>query len=338
MNWSVVKEPTILVTSAVYGLLALIVSLAGILGIWLGLLLSISIWRYSYSILRAHAQGHKRIPPPDLDSMNPVGEWGVFWHLILFPGLFFAGLLYPPTGLIFSVLVAVAFPASAALMGITSNISQSVRPSAMIEVARVFGSDYFALVLGYIWVLVVGYMILWLLSNLGGLMPLLFSFIVEIWLLLASFALIGSSLRKHRLQFEIPGEIVPEEEKVLTRQHEDWHRDLDIAYASFRSELKSSGYKTLHDLVERNHDSLEVNHWLFENMLEWQDKKYALEVAAKLMPRLLSRNDGAGALELYNRCRRRDPEFRLPELQAERLAEYARSIGHTGVADELGYN
>ena len=338
MNWSVVKEPTILVTSAVYGLLALVVTFAGIFGLWLGLLLFISIWRYSYAILRAHAQGHKRIPAPDIDSLNPVGEWGVFWHLILFPGLFLAGLLYPPQGLIVSVLVAAAFPASVALMGISSDISHSVRPGAMIAVARVLGADYFALVLAYIWVLVVGYLILFLLANFDGVIALLASYILEIWLLLASFSLIGSALRKHRLEFQIPGEIVPDEEKVLRRQHEDWHRDLDIAYTSFRSGLNASGYKALHDLVDRNSDSLEVNHWLLENMIDWEDKKYAFEVAAKLMSRLLAKRDGAAALEIYLRCRRRDPEFSLPEPQAERLAEYAESVGHTGVAAELGYN
>jgi hypothetical protein len=338
VNWAIVKDPTILVTSAVYGLLALMVTLAGIFGIWLGVLLFFSMWRYCYAVLRAVAQGHKRIPPPDIESFNPVGEWGVFWHLILFPGLFLVGLLYRPEGLIIALAVAISFPASAVLMAITSNISHSVSPAAMIGVARILGTDYLALVLAYVAVLVGSYTLLLLLAGFSGLFALLISYVVEVWMLLASFGLIGSALRANRLHFEIPGEIVPQEDKVLSRQHEDWHRDLDNAYASFRSGIQVAGYQTLHNLVDRNGDSFEVNFWLIENMLEWDDKKYALEVAGKLMPRLLARNKNADALELYQRCRRRDAGFRLLAPQAERLAEYARSVGHTGIADELSYN
>lgn len=338
MKWSIVKEPTILITAAVYGLLALIVSQAGLFGIWLGVLLLFSLWRYCYSVLRAVAQGHRRIPAPDAESFNIVGDWSVFWHAVLFPGLFVAGLLYQPVGLIFSVLVVIAFPASAALVATTSNIAQSVNPAAMIGIARTLGPDYFGLVCGYLTVLAGAILILYLLGSLAGILSLFMSFVVEIWALLASFALIGSALRAHRLEFQIAGEVVPREEELLKLRHQEWNRDLDIAYTAFRSGLDSAGYKTLHNLVDANNDSLEVNHWLVENMLDWQDKKYALGVAAKLMPRLLGKNDRAGALELYQRCRRRDPNFKLPAVQAERLAEYARDVGQAGIADELSYN
>jgi len=338
MNWGIVLEPTILITSAIYGLLALIVSQAGLFGIWLGVLLAFSLWRYCYAVLRAAAQGRSRIPAPDADSFNIVGDWGVFWHLVLFPGLFIAGLLYQPAGLFVAVAVAIAFPASAALMGLTSNISHSVNPAAMIDLARTLGSDYFALVLGYLAVLVGGYAILFLLANPGGLLALFLTFIVETWAMLATFALVGAALRAHRLDFEIPGEVVPREEETLRHRHQEWHKYLDIAYTSFRSGLNFAGYKTLKDLVADNGDSLEVNHWLVENMLDWEDKKYALEVAAKLLPRLMTGNDLAGALELYQRCRRRNAGFRVAQPHAGQLADYARSVGQSGLADELGYN
>jgi hypothetical protein len=262
----------------------------------------------------------------------------VFWHLVLFPGLFIAGMMYLPVGFFVAVVVAIAFPASAALMGITSNLPHSVHPPAMLEVVRILGADYFALVLGYVAVLGGAFGILGLIANAGGIMPLLMSFAIEFWALLASFALIGSALRAHRLEFEIPSEVVPREEEELTLRHEAWHKDLDIAYTAFRSGLNSSGYKTLHDLVDANGDSIEINHWLVENMLDWQQKRYALEVAAKLIPRLISRGEHADALELYTRCRRRDAGFRLAAPEAAALADYARSVGHTGLADELGYN
>jgi hypothetical protein len=73
-------------------------------------------------------------------------------------------------------------------------------------------------------------------------------------------------------------------------------------------------------------------------MLEWQEKKFALEVATKLFPRLVARGSLAEAFELYKRCRRRVPEYRPAMRDAEKIGEYAATIGQPGIAAELGYN
>lgn len=338
MSWTVVKDPTVLITSAVYGLLTFIVIRAGIFGLPLAALLFASIWRYCYALLRSVAQGHKHIPPPDVESFNPIGELAVFWHFIAFPGLVLATIPYQPVGMLIALFVAFVFPASAALMGLTSSMAHSFNPIAIAEFIRTIGSEYLKLVAGTLAIVLVAFVAVTRIVPAFGYFSLLPTLIVEFWGLFGCFALIGSALRAHRLDFEISGEVVPHEDRVLAQRHEDWRRDLDIAYASFRSGIVSSGYTTLHNLVAANGDSIEVNFWLVENMLEWQDKKYALEVAAKLMPRLLARGDGATALELYHRCRRRSADFRLPPEQAGQLAEFAREFGHTGVAAELRYN
>ena len=338
MNWAVIKDPTVLVTSAVYGLLTFIVLQAGIFGIPLAALMFFSIWRYCYTLLRAVAQGHRNISPPDLDSFNPVGEISVFWHFIFFPGIVMATFPYQPVGTLIALVAAIAFPASAALMGLTSSIEQAFNPAAMVAFAKTLGSDYSKLVLGYMVIVLGAFLIVRYMIPVLGYFTLLPGLIIEFWALFSSFALIGSALRKHRLKFEISGEVVPREDAELAERHADWHRDLDIAYASFRSGIVVSGYNTISKLVESNGDSLEINHWLVENMLEWEEKKYGLEVAARLMPRLLARGDGAAALELYHLCRRRDPDFRLPPDHAAQLAEHATAFGQTGIANELSYN
>jgi hypothetical protein len=337
VNWAVIREPTIVVTSAVYGVLIWICLRAGIFAIAFAPLLFVSIWRYCYAVLRTVARGHKRIPPPDVDSFNLFGEWSLFWHFVAFPGVVFATMPYQPLGSLAAALVAVTFPASAAMIGVSSSLAQAFNPAALIEFARTLRGDYWALVLGFVaiiagTVLIDSYVVprLGVFSTIAGLM-------IMVWALLASFALIGSALRAHRLEFEIGGELKPREERALELRHAEWRRTLDLAYAAFRSGLASSGYKTLHQLADANGDSIEVNYWLVENMLEWEDRKYALEVAVKLMPRLLARDDAAGALELYQRCHRRDPAFRPAKAEAERLAEYAQATGHAGLADELSY-
>lgn len=338
MNWTVIKEPTIVVTSAVYGILIWVCLRAGIFAIAFAPLLFVSIWRYCYAVLRAVARGHSRIPPPDADSFHPFGEWALFWHFVAFPGLVFATMPYQPLGIIAALLVAVTFPASAAMIGISASLAQAFNPAALIEFARTLRGDYWALVLGFVAIIAGAVLIESYVVPRFGVFSTIVGLMIMMWALLASFALIGSALRIHRLEFEVTGEVRPYEDRALELRHEEWRKTLDIAYASFRSGLYVAGYRTLHQLADASGDSIEINYWLVENMLEWEQKKYAFEVAVKLLPRLLADGDAAGALELYRRCRRRDPAFRPGRAEAERLAEHARAFGHAGLADELSYN
>lgn len=339
MSWNVVREPTILATAAVYGFLIQLALLAGLFGLWLLILLTMSTWRYSYSVLRAVAQGHQRIPPPDLDSLNPIGEWAVVFHFLLFPGLILAVAL--SLGWIASLIVAVAlvciYPASVALTGLTSSTVAALSPAAIRHFVRTVGSEYWLLVIGNLGIFLGAAFVASVVLPAFGLIGHTVAVMLFVWAVLASFARIGLVLRANRLEFEIAGEVKPREEEFLQARHAEWRKDLDIAYIAFRSGMLSAGYHTLHELVDSNNDSIEVNHWLVENMLEWEEKRYAFEVVEKLMPRLLARGDQAGALELYQRCRRRNPDFRPPAAQAEKIAVYAEAIGQTGLANELSY-
>lgn len=338
MNWAILKEPTIIATSIVYGILGWIALKAGMFGIWLGLLLFVSYWRYSYSVLRAVAQGRKRIPPPDIDSMNPIGHWYLLSHFLFFPGLVLATAPYQPLGLVVAILVALIFPASAAVVGLTHSLNQGFSPSALIEFRRTLGADYWKLAIGCAGITLGGNLMVSTVAPVFGPFALILSFVVELWALLGMFALIGSALRAHRLEFEIVGELKPAEERKLEQQHAEWKKSLDIAYGSFRSGLLSAGYKTVRDLIVQNGDSLDVNYWLVENMLEWQDKKFAIELASKLMPRLLESGDAAAALDLYRRLRRYNLAFSLTPEQSGQLGAHAAAYGQTGLAAELGYN
>lgn len=335
MSWSVVTNPTIVVTAVVYGLLECVVVRAGLFGIWLGVLLAISLGRYSYVVLRATAQGRGNIPAVALETFNPVGEIMVLWHLVLFPGLILATAGWQPAGSIVAIVVAVVFPASAALMGLTSNLAHSLNPSALMGVAKTIGRDYVVLVVAYVGIFLGISVLLSSVAAQAFALPAIVGFALESWALLASFALIGSVVRTHRADFEIPGEIVPPEEERVEQRHRQWRKDLDRAYASMRSGLTQAGYETLHKLIEDNTDSLDINHWLIENLFDWEEKRFALEAAQRLMHKLIETGDTSGALELYRRCRHHDTAFHVSREAARALAEQAAAFGQQGLADEI---
>lgn len=336
MDWSVLKNPTLAVTGVVYGLLGAISLYAGIFGMWLGILLILSLWRYGYELLRTVAQGRSFIPPPDLQSLNPVGEIVLLLHFVAFPGVVIIASRFPPFGTLIAILAASVFPASAAVMGLTSNIQAAFSPAAIGAFISTLGRSYVVLVLGCVGVTIAAAVIERVVFSQLGFLSFVLGMMLEVWTFLAIFALIGSSLHAHRLHFGIPGEKRTSEEWEAERRQGEWRATLDRAYASIRSGLVDSGYRTLKELIADNGGGIEIQYWVVENMLEWEDKRHAMLVAAKLIAHLVANGDMAGALDLYTRCARQaKTSGTLPSEVAAALADYADSVGRQGTASEL---
>jgi hypothetical protein len=335
------SNATVLATAAVYGFFLLLGLRAGLFGIWLLALTMASLWRYCYTVLRAVAQGRPDLPPPDIESMNPIGRWRELVHFALFAGLFvLGGLLELGTagrlpGVALLLIATIVFPASAALMGVGMGLVAAVNPVAIAEVIRDLGRSYLDLVVGCICVvaaaaLTVGF----LLPRFGWLSGLAGS-IVAVWTILAVFALIGSTLRAHKDIFDIPGAYVPLPDRQAEDRLREWRAELDLAYAAIRSGKVEEGYRNLGRLVDKQSDAVEILYWLFENMIDWEQPQHAFRIAERLAVLLIDRGELAAAMELYLRCRRAK---RAPELSRDalrQLADYAEEIGQLGVASEI---
>jgi hypothetical protein len=343
VNWKILRNGTLLVTSVVYGVLLAIASTAGIFGIWLLLLVSLSVWRYAYALLRHVARGaDAHIPAPGIETMNPVGEMMLIWHFIVFPAVIFLMVVVAPfgssgLGVVLNLLVAgvfvVAFPASAAVMGFTGNIVAALNPASVRSVVAVMGRSY------YVLVAVCAALVLAVFAARRGAASLgiaggVWTSILGVWVILGLFALIGAALHANADEFDIPGVRVTAEARASTERLERWRADLDLAYAAFRSGHAHEGFETIRKLIDDNGRSREIQFWLFEHMFGWDQRRYALRVAARLIEQLVAEQDVPTAFELYLRCRRAgDHGLAGPTVHA--LASYADSIGQGGIAAEL---
>lgn len=343
MNFRLLADFSLILTGLVYSL-ALGISLgAGILGIPLLILILRSFWRYAYFALRTAAEGKTDIPAPGLETMSPLGGVGESLHFLVF-------LLFPigveswhPFGLgsigrgleWLLVLGALAiFPASAGLLALTSSLESAFHPAAIVRFMRELGRDYrrlLALAVGIVVAARVAGAAVTALGYVG--IPLARAF--ELWSVLAVFVLTGLVLREHRESFHIPGEREPDDERRARLERLEWRKTLDLAYASIRGGLVAEGYRTLKQFSAAHGDRVEVQYWLFENMLDWEDPTHALAVARRLIERHLAERELQAALELYARCSRVDAAFGLEPAAAAALAPYARSLGRAGLADEL---
>ena len=76
-------------TAVVYGFLLKLAMAAGLAGLLLRVLITLSLFRYGYTVLRHVANGWTNFPPPDIESTNPVGQFTVVMHSVLFGTLLF---------------------------------------------------------------------------------------------------------------------------------------------------------------------------------------------------------------------------------------------------------
>src|SRR5215831_8265283 len=138
---------TLLITSVVYGVLRWIgwpngvmgvLRAEGLFGFLIGFMITLSMFRFAYHVLREVALGRKYITPPDLESTNPVGESSFALHGALYTLLPVMLLLMPriigpgPTAewirAIGLLVVLVTFPASIAVMAMTRNAGAALSP------------------------------------------------------------------------------------------------------------------------------------------------------------------------------------------------------------------
>jgi hypothetical protein len=331
---------TLLLTAAVYGFVLWIAMRAQLFGFLIGYMIMLSLFRFSYHVLREVALGRKYITPPDLESTNPVAETTFVLHATLFSLLPVMFWLMPriidgPTGeyvrVLGLILVLGTFPASVAVMAMTRNSAAALSPVSIGTVIKVLRGDYLLLLAWCAAVVVLANLASWLLGGGSGVLDE----IIGVWGFLALFALVGSAIRAHRADFdyadvdEIRAQHVDEDRKRV------WRADVDRAYASIRSGFVDQGYTTLKQLIAREHDSLEVYQWVFNRMLDWQEQKFALDLARRFVVRLVEEKREQAALDLIQQCRRLSPTFEFPSETAAHLSGYARSIGRPKLAEDL---
>jgi hypothetical protein len=334
VKFSALANPTVIVTAIVYGFLLALAGAAGFFGLLLRVLITLSLFRYGYSVLRNVANGWNHFPPPDVESTNPFGQFTVVVHSVLFGTLLF---LLATTPFIDGVLrwpllaaVAAVFPASAAIMAMTRNAGAALSPAAIGSLIGDLGADYVKL-------LIVSLSLSALTALASGVPWYLgvFAEMVAVWTSLALFLATGVTLRAHRTELDLMEGVDDAEQRDERERQSQWQKILDRAYASVRSGLPAQAYRTIKELIDSEGDSLEVYQWTFNGMLAWDDPRHAAMLGERFAKRLWDEGRKHDALELAQRCRKLSPSFVPPAAFTAELAAYARELGRHRLADDL---
>lgn len=334
VKFSTLANSTVIMTAVVYGFLLKLAMAAGLAGLLLRVLITLSLFRYGYTVLRHVANGWTNFPPPDIESTNPVGQFTVVMHSILFGTLLFMLATTPfidgPLRWALLIVVAGVFPASAAIMAMTRNAGAALNPAELARLMGDLGGDYVKLLL--VSLLLSGFSALtsgwpWYLG--------IFAEMIAVWTSLALFLATGATLRAHRDELALMEGLDDAEQRELKERQSSWQKILDRAYASVRSGLPAQAYRTVKELIDSEGDSLEIYQWTFNGMLAWDDSRHAAMLGERFAKRLWEEGRKHDALELAQRCRKLSPSFVPPAAFTAELAAYARELGRHRLADDL---
>ncbi len=322
-----------MVSFVTFYLLGSLVSAAGVIGIWLAVLVLPALFRYLIMLAQARARGVEAAPP-GVEYFSPVGNWwtlfpaipaivvAVGWQLL-------AESYGAGAGVLLVLLAAAIVPAMTAVLVITQSPAQSLNPLALTTLVRECGAGYWFAPATLVLVFVVPGALDWLPNWLQSLAELYFVF--------AFYAVTGAIMRHKKLIDEvyIDDPLEPEVEKQLSDLDKQRTAILNHAYGFMSRGNREGGLGHIYAWLQEDPDPEQAWSWFFEQMLQWEQGKSALFFAQRYLSRLLAVDEPVKAVKLVLRCQLLDASFRPFRDDISATIDVATRCGNTALADAL---
>jgi hypothetical protein len=309
----------------VFLLLGTLAQAAGLLGIWLAIVIVPAFFRYLLYLLEARAAG-RQAPPPGIELFNWVENFWSLFPLVLVSLLgwgtwFLASRMSPATAWLFGILIVLIFPASMAILAVTRSPLESLNPAAFAVLIRNCGRDYLlipavtiamAFIIGFLVVLQV---------------PALLTKALGMYSTILTFTLTGGVMHANAagIKADIPSPLEPDAEKLDADLIHERTNVLNHAYGFVSRGNREGGLRHVYDRIRNEADAEAAWQWFFEQMLTWESNTAALTFAQPYLSWLLDRHRDVQALKLIARCRLENPRFKpLPELRSAALVAAER--------------
>ena len=322
-----------LIAIITFVLLLWLVRAAGMLGIWLAVAVVPAFLRYLTMVAEARAEG-REAAPPGIEYFTLVGNlWTLFPVIPVFAIAYLVGAsrdaFGAPAGMVVAGAFALVLPALVAVLVITHSPLQSVDPRALYRFIRSCGPSYWYAPAAAILSLVVPAML--------GFLPGLARSFVEIYLLVAVFAVMGAVTRGTNLftEVELPEAAGPDEAKRSERLGRGRTGALNHAYGFVSRGNRDGGLEHIYQWLARDPDPDAAWPWFLREMLRWEDPLPALLLAQQYLGRLLALGDRVGAVKLLMRCRLVDPAFRPLDADLPQAIAAARACNNPELAAAL---
>lgn len=319
-------------TLLTFALLLALISAAGLLGLWLMVIVMPALFRYLVSVAESRAEGHD-VDPPGIEYFTVGGHlWALF---PIVPTFLFAVMISeaaasgPALGWMAGLGAIAIFPAIVAVLVITHSPLQSMNPLALARFAVAAGP-------AYLYAPPIAALLIWPLIRSDTLPGWLLG-IAQLYLAFVFYAVTGALIREKGLLGEID---IPDLPSLRESAHqnavlEDRAATLNHAYALASRGNSEGAFRHLEQWIEQDPEPADARAWYFEHMLAWEDKMPALLFARRNLGILLEEGKDVPAVKLMLRCRLVNDAFRpLPEHLAAAVAA-ARRCGNDELAESL---
>jgi hypothetical protein len=308
---------------------------AGLIGLWLLIIIAPAYVRYLLYLLEARA--NDRSPPvPDISMFNPVDSLWTLTPLILLSVLMWADFLFADSGqvwlaMLLSLAIFLIAPSSLAILAVTHSPSESLNPRTILQMIRVCGAAYF-LVPGVIVLLSV----VFALFGFFGLPSLLID-LGKSYQVVLLFTLTGAVLHANNVavQVDIGPPLEKSDDDVTGDLDKERQKVANHAYGFVSRNNRAGGLAHIKQWIEKETDTDAAYAWFFREMLTWENNTAALFFAQEYLSRLIHDEQEVAALKLAARCLHEDPRWK-PQLEERDLfIELAKRHGREDLVRQL---
>lgn len=329
-------DTAVLLALIAFLFLEILAEAAGLLGIWLAIVIVPAYFRYLLYLLDLRAIG-RDAPTPGIELFNWVENfWSLFPLVILCLAIwgswFLAARLSPVFAAIFAALLLLIYPASLAVLATTRSPIESLNPLALLRVITSCGRDYLLIPL----VMTAMCLMVWTLAFLQ--LPSVVTKLLAMYASFLMFTLTGGVIFAAAPTFdtETPPTRAPDPDRLDAELIRDRSRVLNHAYGFVSRGNRQGGLEHLCRWIENETDYGAAFRWFFERMLHWESKDAALALAQSYLGSLLAEHRDVEALKLINRCRLENASFRLLAEHRGAALAAAERLGNREICDYLG--
>ena len=312
-------------------LLLELIGAAGVLGVWLAVIVIPALFRFYVMVAEARASGADAEPP----GIELFTLGGNLWTLfpVIPTVLFVLGLREVVEygvgpAWVYALLCASIYPAMIAVLVITHSPAQALNPLAWLNLVGRLKQTY---LLGPIVLVAVVFIPLgleWL--------PRWSQSLLSLFLTASFYALVGAMLREQALihEVDIPAALV-EPEKQVANLEKDRLGVLNHAYGFASRGNRAGALSHIESWLASDPDPDAAWSWFFDRMLCWEQKDHALFFAQRYVGRLLERGDRIGAVKVIMRGQLVNERFRPAPEHMDAAIEAAEATGNSELASAL---
>lgn len=332
-------EVSVLLAILVFALLATLAEAAGLLGLWLAVLLVPAVYRYLLLLLEARASG-RPAPVVGIEQFNIAENFWSLTPLILHAAAIWIGFLLQwrvsdAAALVFALALFAVLPASLAILAITRSPIESLNPAAWWRLVRGCGKPYLLALA----VPLAGGVLLWAVvwPAIAAITRSAFLYAVAAnYELVLLFTVTGAVLHGSDVQWQVdipaPSAGRQDPEADLLRQRRNV---LSHAWGFISRGNATGGLKHIELAIAEEPDAGRAWQWYFTRMLEWPSTDPALQLARSWLGWLLEQERDIEALKLMTRCLRENPAFRPRPANIDAARELARRFNRDDLLQHI---